>query len=58
MLNDPIVEEMRKNGQVFVTRYKNDLAAICKALKEVEQASGHKLITGKPQQLPTKKVAN
>ena len=40
MLNDPIVEEVRKNGQAFVARYNYDLAAICMALKAKEGASG------------------
>lgn len=52
MLNDPIVEEMRKNGQLFTARYNNNLAAICKALKEKEQAMGRKVINRGPRLLP------
>ncbi len=58
MLNDPIVEEMRKNGQLFAARHNNNLAAICKALKEIEQSYGHKLVNREPHPLPPKKIAN
>lgn len=52
MQNDPIVEEMRKNGQDFTARYNHDLEAICKALKEKEQALGRKIIQRSPRLLP------
>ena len=42
MLNDPIVEEMRKNGQLFAARYNHDLTAMCNALKE--KSFGHKVV--------------
>ena len=48
MQNDPIVEEMRRNGEAFTARYNHDLAAICKALKEKEQALGRKIIQRTP----------
>lgn len=48
MLNDPIVEEMRKNGQAFTARYNNNLAAICNALKEKEQSMGRKVVNRAP----------
>ena len=52
MQNDPIVEEMRKNGQDFIARYNHDLEAICKALKEKEQSLGRKIIQRSPRLLP------
>jgi hypothetical protein len=58
MKNDPIVEEMRRNGQAFAARYNNDLAAICKALKELEQSSGHPLVNREPHRLPPKQTTN
>jgi len=58
MQNDPIVEEMRRNGQIFTARYNNNLAAICKALKETEQSSGHKVVNRKPRPLLPKKTAS
>ena len=48
---DPIVEEMRKNGQAFTARYNHDLAAICKALKEKEQTLGCKIVQRSPRLL-------
>ena len=44
MLNDAVVEEVRKNGQAFAARFNNDLAAICKALKEKERLTGRVVI--------------
>ena len=52
MQDDPIVEEMRKNGQDFTARYNHDLEAICKALKEKEQSLGRKIIQRSPRLLP------
>lgn len=37
MQTDPLVESMRKNGQVFMARYANNVAKACAALKEKEQ---------------------
>nr|VFK22499.1 MAG: hypothetical protein BECKMB1821G_GA0114241_100243 [Candidatus Kentron sp. MB]VFK28829.1 MAG: hypothetical protein BECKMB1821I_GA0114274_100744 [Candidatus Kentron sp. MB]VFK74113.1 MAG: hypothetical protein BECKMB1821H_GA0114242_100144 [Candidatus Kentron sp. MB] len=44
MMNDPIVEEMRKNGQAFAAHYNNDLKAIYRALKEKEKTLGRKVV--------------
>ena len=52
MQNDPIVEEMRQNRQDFTARYNHDLEAICKALKEKEQALGRKITQRSPLLLP------
>ena len=52
MQDDPIVEEMRKNGQDFTARYNHDLEAICKVLKEKEQALGRKIVQRSPRLLP------
>jgi hypothetical protein len=52
MQNDPIVEEMRKNGQDFTARYNHDLVAIFKALKEKEQSLGRKVVQRSPRYLP------
>ena len=54
MLNDPIVEEVRKNGQEFAARFNNDLAAICKALKEKERLSGRRVVNRAPLRLVPK----
>ena len=52
MLNDPIVEKMRSNGQDFTARYNNDLAAICRALKEKEQVMKRKVVYRAPRSNP------
>ena len=52
MQDDPMVEEMRKNGQDFTARYNHDLEAICKALEEKEQVLGRKIIQRSPRLLP------
>jgi hypothetical protein len=52
MLDDPIVAEMRKNGQDFTARYNNNLAAICKALKEKEQTTGREVVYRASRLLP------
>jgi xylose isomerase len=41
---DLIVEEVRKNGVAFAARHNNDLAAICRALKEKEAVSARVVI--------------
>ena len=53
--NDPIVEEMRTNGQAFAARYNNDLAAICRALRAREQASGRKVVN-RPPRVPARRA--
>jgi hypothetical protein len=48
MMNDPIVEEMRNNGQSFTARYNHDLAAICKALRAKEANSPRAVVNRRP----------
>jgi len=48
MQDDPIVEEMRKNGQAFTARFNHDLVAIFKALKEKEQQLGSRVVDREP----------
>jgi len=57
MENDPIVDEVRNNGLAFAARYNNDLAAMCKALKEREKLSGRQLVNRPPRRL-VRKVAS
>ncbi|KHD04760.1 hypothetical protein PN36_01370 [Candidatus Thiomargarita nelsonii] len=37
MINDPVVEEIRKYREVYAARYDNDLHKICEALRKKEQ---------------------
>ena len=57
MQNDPIVEEVRKNGLAFTARFNNDLAAICKALRDKERSSGRIVINRAPRRRVPKAVA-
>ena len=57
MLNDPIVEEVRKIGLAFAARFNNDLAAICKALRDKERSSGRIVINRAPRRRVPKAVA-
>lgn len=54
MENDPIVDEVRNNGLAFAARYNNNIAAMCKALKEREKLSGRKLVNRQPRRLVPK----
>ena len=54
MLNDAIVEEVRRNGQAFAARFNNDLAEICKALNDKERLSGRIVINRSPRRLTPK----
>ena len=54
MLSDPIVEEVRKNGQAFAARFNDDLAAICKALRDKERLSGRMVVIRPPRRLVPK----
>lgn len=48
MQPDPIVEEVRAAREAYFQRFGFDLRAICRALREQEQASGRKLISLPP----------
>jgi hypothetical protein len=54
MKNDPIVDEVRNSGLAFAARYNNDIAEICKALKEREKSSERKVVSRKPRLLARK----
>lgn len=50
MGKDPIVEEVRRVREQHAAKYRYDLDAICKALKQEERQSGRKTVS-----LPPKK---
>lgn len=56
MMNDPIVEEVRRNRQAHAARYNNDLVAICKALQTREKSSGRVVVNRPPRLLPHSEV--
>lgn len=51
MMDDPIVEEVRKHRQAHAAKYNNDLKAICEALKIREQQSSRKVVNRAPRLL-------
>ena len=51
MMNDPIVEEVRRNRQAHAARYNNDLAVIFKALQKREQLSSRTVVDCSPRLL-------
>lgn len=54
MRNDPIVEEMRAHGEEFAAKHDNDLRRICEALRELEVASGRRVVRREPKHLERK----
>ncbi len=48
MINDPIVEEIRRYRAEHAARYGNDLGRICEALRERQRNSTRKEITRSP----------
>ena len=52
MRRDPIVEEVRKIREKHAAKFKYDLDAICRDLKERERKSGRKVVS-----LPPRKPA-
>ena len=48
MKYDPIVKEIRRNRQVYATRFQHDIKAICRAAREQQQKSSHKIVSLPP----------
>lgn len=51
-MNDPIVEEVRKNRLEHTREHHGNLAAICADLRAVQEASGHKIVRLAPAEPP------
>jgi hypothetical protein len=51
MIEDPIVEEIRKYRAEHAARYDNDLNKICEALKQQEKQSQKKFVNFGPKPL-------
>ena len=48
MWRDSIVEEIRRNRQVYAARFHHDIKAICRAAREQQQKSSHKIVSLPP----------
>ena len=51
MIEDPIVEEVRKARQAHANRYGNNIARICAALREREAKSTRLVVNRTPRRL-------
>jgi hypothetical protein len=51
MLEDPIVEEIRRYRQEHAAKYGNDIHRICEALREQQGKSGRKVVNFGPKKL-------
>ncbi len=56
MTADPIVEEVRRVRDEHAARFKYDLKAIDRDLKELERTSGRCYVKFEPARLPIKKA--
>ena len=54
MRSDPIVEEMRAHGREFAAKHGNDIRRIGEALRDLEAASGRKVVRREPKRLERK----
>ena len=48
MENDPIVDEIRKYGQIFTDNYNNDISEICKVLRKKEKSNNQSVVNRSP----------
>ena len=55
MINDPVVEDVRRHRQEHAERYGHDLKLIVEALRERERHSAHRVISPGPKyiRIPT-----
>jgi len=57
-MKDPIVEEVRKQRMEHTLKFKGDLSAICADLRDVQIASGHKVVRLAPRKLESTKQSS
>jgi hypothetical protein len=50
-MKDPIVDQIRNYRMEHTRKFRGDLSAICKDLRSIQEASGHKVV-----RLPARKV--
>ena len=50
-MKDPIVEEVRKHRMEHTRKYKGDLSSICADLRNIQIASGHKVVRLSPNKI-------
>ena len=57
MREDPIVEEMRVSGLAFAAKHGNDPRRIARALREIDAASGRKVVNRDAKGLTRKAIS-
>ena len=53
MWHDSIVEEIRCNRHVYAARFHHDIEVICRAAREQQEKSGHKVVSLSPRTATT-----
>ena len=53
MWRDTIVEEIRRNRQVYAAKFHHDIKAICRTAREQQRKSGHKIVSLPPRPVAT-----
>ncbi len=53
MWRDTIVEEIRRNRQVYAAKFHHDIKAICRAAREQQKKSGHEIVSLPPRSVAT-----
>ena len=48
MWRNPIVEEVRRIREEYAAQYNYDIKAICRATREQQKMSGHKIVSLSP----------
>jgi hypothetical protein len=57
-MKDPIVEEVRKYRMKHTRKFRGDLSAICADLRDIQSASGYKVIRLAPRKIKPIKTSN
>ena len=58
MWRDTIVEEVRRNRQVYAERFRYDIKAICRVAREQQKRSGHEIVSLPPRSVATATEGN
>jgi hypothetical protein len=58
MIEDPIVDEVRRIREEYARQFNNDLDAICKDLQKKQAASGRKLVSFPPKRPASTVIAS
>ncbi len=54
MLDDPIVEEIRRYRQEHARKHRNDIDSIARELKELEKKSKRPVVSFDPKRIPSR----